>query len=339
MKTAQLINSKIEIQDFPPIESLNFANKNGAIIKVIGCGLCGSDIVKIRHFTSDNNSSIGHEVVGEIVEINSETNFKVGDCVVVAHHVPCFKCVYCKHKNYSMCSNFKKSNIIPGGFSEYIYVSEAHLNNTVFLKPKNLSIVEASFMEPLACCVRACKRADLMQNDNAMVVGLGSIGFLMAQALNTYNVRAIGVDLIQERVHRLANLNIDNVLFQNNDITSEKIKQMTNGFGVDCVFMTSGAKSALEFALKSVRNGGKIVVFSSISDDEMGYQNNQIYYRELTVLGSYSPSPTDLKEALNLLENKKVKVEGLSSEYALNNINQAVLDTMNNKIMKAFIKI
>ena len=99
MKTAQLINSKIEIQDFPPIESLNFANKNGAIIKVIGCGLCGSDIVKIRHFTSDNNSSIGHEVVGEIVEINSETNFKVGDCVVVAHHVPCFKCVYCKHNN------------------------------------------------------------------------------------------------------------------------------------------------------------------------------------------------------------------------------------------------
>ena len=71
----------------------------------------------------------------------------------------------------------------------------------------------------------------------------------------------------------------------------------------------------------------------------MGYQNNQIYYRELTVLGSYSPSPTDLKEALNLLENKKVKVEGLSSEYALNNINQAVLDTINNKIMKAFIKI
>ena len=98
----------------------------------------------------------------------------------------------------------------------------------------------------------------------------------------------------------------------------------------------SGAKSALEFALKSVRNGGKIVVFSSISDDEMGYQNNQIYYRELTVLGSYSPSPTDLKEALNLLENKEVKVEGLSSEYALN---QAVLDTINNKIMKAFIKI
>ena len=71
----------------------------------------------------------------------------------------------------------------------------------------------------------------------------------------------------------------------------------------------------------------------------MGYHNNQIYYRELTVLGSYSPSPIDLKESLSLLENKNVKVEGLSSEYSLDNINQAVLDTINNKIMKAFIKI
>lgn len=339
MKTAQLFNNKIEIKEIPSVESIKSTGKKGAIIKVIGCGLCGSDIVKIKHFTSANNSTIGHEVVGEIVEINSETNFKVGDCVVVAHHVPCFDCIYCKHKNYSMCNNFKKSNIIPGGFSEYIYLSEAHLKNTVFLKPKNLSVVEASFMEPLACCVRACKRADLMQNDNAMVVGLGSIGFLMSQALNSYNIRVIGVDLIQERVNKLADLNIDNVLFENDNITSDKIKQMTNGFGVDCVFMTSGAKSALEFALKSVRNGGKIVVFSSISDDEMGYQNNQIYYRELTVLGSYSPSPIDLKESLSLLENKNVKVEGLSSEYSLDNINQAVLDTINNKIMKAFIKI
>lgn len=337
MKTVQLINNKLEIKEIPFFDD-NF-NLKGAIVKVIGCGLCGSDIVKIKHFTSANNSTIGHEVVGEIVEINSETNFKVGDCVVVAHHVPCFECIYCKHKNYSMCSNFKKSNIIPGGFSEYIYVSESHLNNTVFLKPQNLSIIEASFMEPLACCVRACKRADLMQNDNALVVGLGSIGFLMAQALTSFNIRAIGVDLIQERVNKLANLNIDSVLFENDNTACEKIKQMTSGYGVDCVFMTSGAKSALEFALKSVRNGGKIVVFSSINNDEMGYPNNQIYYRELTVLGSYSPSPKDLQEALSLLEYKKVKVEGLSKEYNIDNINQAVCDTIDNKIMKAFIKI
>lgn len=337
MKTVQLINNKIEIKEIPFFDN-NF-NQKGAIVKVIGCGLCGSDIVKIRHKSSFGNSIIGHEVVGEIVKIKSDTNFKVGDCVVVAHHVPCFKCIYCKHKNYSMCSNFKKSNIIPGGFSEYIFVSEMHLNNTVFLKPQNLSIIEASFMEPLACCIRAIERANLMKNDNALVVGLGSIGFLMSQALTSYNIRAIGVDIIQDRINKIGNLNIENMLFQNDNTTSEKIKQMTSGYGVDCVFMTSGSKSAINFAIKSVRDGGKIVVFSSISDNFLGYANNEIYYRELTILGSYSPSPKDLQESLNLLEYKKVKVERLSIEYNIDDINQAVCDTIDNKIMKAFIKI
>ena len=338
MKTVQLINSKLEIKEIPFFDD-NF-NHKGAIVKVLGCGLCGSDIVKIKHTSSATNSTIGHEVVGQIVKLDSGvTNFKINDIVVVAHHVPCFECIYCKHQNYSMCKEFKKSNIVPGGFSEYIYVSEAHLKNTVFFKPKNLTVVEASFMEPLACCVRAIKRADLMQNDSAMVVGLGSIGYLMSQALTSYNMNVIGVDLIEQRLKNLENLNINNLLFENDDLTAGKIKQMTEGYGVDCVFMTSGAKSALEFALKSVRDGGKIVVFSSINDDAMGYANNQIYYRELTILGSYSPSPKDLKEALCLLENKKVKVEGLSKEYNIDNINQAVCDTIDNKIMKAFIKI
>ena len=338
MKTVQLINNKLEIKEIPFFE--DNSHHKGAIVKVLGCGLCGSDIVKIRHTSSAGNSTIGHEVVGQIVKLNSDiTNFKINDIVVVAHHVPCFKCIFCKHKNYSMCKEFKKSNIVPGGFSEYIYVSEEHLKNTVFPKPKNLTVIEASFMEPLACCVRAIKRADLILNDRALVVGLGSIGYLMSQALNSYNMNVIGVDLIEQRLKNLENLNINNLLFENDDLTSEKIKNMTEGYGVDCVFMTSGAKSALDFALKSVRDGGKIVVFSSISDDALGYYNNQIYYRELTIMGSYSPSPIDLKDALSLLENKKVKVEGLSKEYNIDNINQAVCDTIDNKIMKDFIKI
>ena len=58
MKTAQLFNNKIEIKEFPSVESIKSTGKKGAIIKVIGCGLCGSDIFKIKHFTSANNSTI-----------------------------------------------------------------------------------------------------------------------------------------------------------------------------------------------------------------------------------------------------------------------------------------
>ena len=102
--------------------------------------------------------------------------------------------------------------------------------------------------------------------------------------------------------------------------------------------MTSGSDKAIPTALKYVRDGGKILVFSS-TPHNMGYANNEIYYRELTVLGSYSPSPADLYDSYNLLKNKEVKVMGLSSEYALDEVQNAINDTLDNKILKAYIKV
>ena len=82
----------------------------GAIIKVIGCGLCGSDIVKFQHKFVKEGQVLGHEVVGEIIEINSDSDFKIGDKVAVAHHYPCFECDFCKKGHPSMCKTFKNSN-------------------------------------------------------------------------------------------------------------------------------------------------------------------------------------------------------------------------------------
>ena len=56
-------------------------NKLGAIIKTLGCGLCGSDIVKFKQKSIKEGSVLGHEIVGEIVEIHSKTDFKIGDKV------------------------------------------------------------------------------------------------------------------------------------------------------------------------------------------------------------------------------------------------------------------
>ena len=82
----------------------------------------------------------------------------------------------------------------------------------------------------------------------------------------------------------------------------------------------------------------KIVVFAS-TPKNFGYANNEIYYRELTVFGSYSPAPIDLKTSYELLTSHKVKVKGVSTDYELENVQQAFEDTINNKIFKAYIKI
>ena len=310
------------------VDKITLDDRKGAIVKVLGCGLCGSDIVKFREHITKDGTVLGHEIVAEIVEINSDTKFKTGEKIVTSHHIPCGTCDYCRHGNVSMCKHFKSTNIRPGGFSEYVYLSEEHLQNVAHPMPENLSEIEASFYEPLGCCVRAVKRAKLMDGSKVLVVGLGSIGILMSQALKAYGMNVMGCDLIQDRIERLQNLGIDAV--DSRDLEQAEL--------FDAVFMTSGADKAIDVALKTIKSGGTILVFSS-TPHNTGYPNNEIYYRELTVLGSYSPAPVDLKDSLELLRTGKVNVKDLSTIYSLDDIQKAFDDTIANRIMKAYIKI
>jgi len=332
MKTAQVEQDKIAIKE---VEDIKLNGQKGAIVKVLGCGLCGSDIVKFREKIVHDGAVLGHEIVGIIDEINSDTEFKIGDKIITSHHIPCGKCIYCKHGNVSMCEHFKSTNIFPGGFSEKVFISEEHLKNVAYIVPNDITDEEISFYEPLGCCVRAIKRCNLIEGDNVLVIGLGSIGLLMGEGIKAMGYKVYGCDLIEERISIGNKLGIES--FNSGDLDKfSKILQEKSG-GIDAVFMTSGADKALDVALKVVRKGGKILVFSS-TPKNMGYPNNEIYYKELTVLGSYSPSPKDLKDSFDLLTSHKINVKGLTTVYSLDNIQQAFDDTITNKILKAYIK-
>lgn len=335
MRVAQLFGNQIEIRD---IKKVSLDGKHGAIVKVLGCGLCGSDIVKFRHGLAEDGTVLGHEIVATIEEIDSDTNFKLGDKIVCSHHIPCFECHYCKGGSYSMCQHFKKTNIVPGGFSEYVYLSEEHLKNVAYKVPSDMTDEEISFYEPLGCCVRAVERAALNKGDSVLVIGLGSIGLLMGQALKAYGMQVYGCDLMQDRIDLANKRGIIAFNSLDSDKSHELIYKYTENIGVDAVFMTSGADAAIPLALKTIRNGGKIIVFSSTPKD-FGYANNEIYYKELTVMGSYSPRPQDLKKSFELLTNRQVDVKNLSTNYELSNIVKAFDDTINNRILKAYINI
>ncbi len=326
MKSAKLIDGKVQIinLDKPILDT------KGAIIKVIGCGLCGSDLVKIKHATKENEKNIilGHEVVGIIEEINSISDFKKGDIVALGHHYPCFSCEYCKNQSYSMCRTFKNSNIFPSGFSEFIKVDENHLKYTVYKMNDELKNDEKAFLEPLSCCIRAVRRAGFEINkDNsefsALTIGLGSIGLLMLKSLKAFGVQAFGFDISSDRMKTSKD---NGFLFDENK-------------KYDTVFLTAGNSKTIETALKYVIDGGKIIVFSSVEDDLKGFTNNEIYYRELSIISSYSPSPYDIELSAKFLNTNIVNVKGLSSHYTLDNLAKAIDDSFNNKIFKAYIEI
>lgn len=325
MKSAKLIDKKVQIID---IEK-PLLTSSGAIIKVLGCGLCGSDLVKIRHNEDESKVVLGHEVVGIIDEINVDiSGFKKGDVIALAHHYPCFECEYCKNKSYSMCRTFKKSNIFPCGFSEYIKVDQKHLKYTVYKMNPDLKDDEKAFLEPLSCCLRAIRRAGFEYGkDNScfssLVMGLGSIGLLMLKGLKAFNVDVFGFDVSKERMQ----------LAKKHGFDFDEDKKY------DCVFLCAGNSKAIDGALKYVIDGGKIIVFSSVENDFSGFSNNEIYYRELSIIASYSPSMEDIKLSSDLLNNKIVDVSNLTTCYSLDNLADAIEDSFSGRVFKAYIKI
>lgn len=335
MRTAQVNGEKIVIKE---IDDIKLNGRKGAVVKVLGCGLCGSDIVKFKHKIVHDGAVLGHEIVGIIEEIDSDTTFTPGEKIVSSHHIPCFECTYCKHGNYSMCEHFKASNIIPGGFSEKVYLSEEHLKNVAHAVPADMTDEEISFYEPLGCCVRAIKRCNLQDEDKILVVGLGSIGLIMSEGLKALGYKVYGCDLLEDRIELANKMGIESFSSRNLEEFDKILREKTDGFGVDAVFMTSGADKAIDVAVKTIKKGGKILVFSSTPLSN-GYPNNEIYYKELTVLGSYSPSPQDLKDSFDLITSRKVNVNHLTTIYPLERIQEAFDDTISNKIFKAYIKM
>lgn len=287
-----------------------------ALVKVDFCGVCGSDLVKIRDGLVKEGTVLGHEVVGTIQEVGSQVRrWSRDQKVVIAHHAPCLNCYFCRAGNFSMCKQFKDTNIYPGGFSEYIKVSRAHLEQTTFLIPKGtVSDFEIALTEPLSCCIRAVNKAKVTTSNSVLVCGLGSIGIMLGKLCISCGAHVFGVDLLEERVNlakEMCSIH-DGYLASSLDLTSWLLN-VTEGRGVDIVFLASGSEKSISSAISLVRSGGKIVVFSSIPK-EVGFYNNEIYYRELTILGSYSPSPLSLKEAYELIVTGKIKLSNLVTD-------------------------
>lgn len=308
-----------------------------ALISVAACGLCGTDIMKLA--TKAKTAILGHELAGKIVELGAGVKgFAVGDRVVVAHHVPCLSCHYCKRQSYSMCRQFKSTNIDPGGFAEYVRVPALHVRHTMLKIPDGLSDAAASQTEPLACCLRNAKRLDLREGDTVGIIGLGAVGQMMGRLLHhAFGVRILGLDLDPRRAESLRGWGKG---FSDALALQKEIAGATDGRGLDALVFTAGPPELVAQRLAWVRDGGKLNVFASFHPvPHVQLDLNEVYHRELTVLSSYSPGPGDLRESLELIASRKVPVEAIETrDYSLEQFQAAVDDVRARKAVKAVLR-
>jgi L-iditol 2-dehydrogenase len=279
------------------------------LLRLKGCGLCGSDIAKIVDPATRAPAVFGHEVVGEVAAVGAGVSaFAVGDRVVAAHHVPCGTCHYCRRGSESMCAAFKASNLDPGGFAEFVRVPAPNVRHATFPVPAHVSDEAASFVEPLACCLRAVRRARVERGDTTVVVGLGSIGCLFVQLLRRAGAEVVGCDALADRVALAVRLGA--VTGGGADVAGAAARKLSAGRGADQVIVTGGGSEILAWAADTLRDGGAVHYFAG-GGDALPLSLERLYHRELTISATYSSSPADLAEAFHLIVAREIDVAPL----------------------------
>ncbi|MBU2541209.1 MAG: alcohol dehydrogenase catalytic domain-containing protein [Candidatus Omnitrophica bacterium] len=295
MKVAVYYNNrKIKIEELPRPQI-----KEGEILlKVKASGICGTDVLEWYRIKKAPHI-LGHEISGEIAESKS-AKFKVGQRVFVSHHVPCNTCKYCRDDNQTACETLHKGNYDPGGYSEFVRVPKINVEYGTYLLPDNVSYEAATMIEPLACAIRGLNLINIREGHSVLILGSGVSGLMNIALAKLKGAKVIATDINEYRLEKAKEFGADRIINANQDfkVTAERI------------IICTGAKAAILEAFKSIDRKG-IILFFAIGDERIEVPAVDFWRNEITITSSYGAAPNDLKQALELIKEERLDIEGL----------------------------
>jgi L-iditol 2-dehydrogenase len=288
-------------------------NDGEILVKIEASGICGTDCLEWYRIHRVP-LVLGHEIAGTIAEVGKGVKgYKVGDRVSVSHHVPCGECRFCKDGHESVCDTLRKTNFFPGGFSEYVRVPAINVEKGVYKLPDNVSLEEATFIEPLACVLRGQRLANFKRGRTVLVIGSGISGLLHIKLAKANGIDKIfSTDISQFRLDAAVKSGALSA-FDARKYSPELLKEKNEGFLADRVVLSAGANPAIAQGLKSIERGGVVLFFAAGEKDAMiPVSMNDLFWRnEVTLTSSYAGSPEDHREALKLISSRKVDVRDM----------------------------
>jgi L-iditol 2-dehydrogenase len=296
-------NNDIRIEEVPTPKP----GPREMLVKVMSCGICGSDVVEWYRLPRAPLVQ-GHEIGAEVVTVGeSVSKYRPGDRVFIAPKIPCRKCSYCQNGHYPQCAEIKER--LPGGFAEYILVPEVLVENGTYLLPRQITYDQSTFIEPLACVVRAQSLAGIKKGDSVLVIGCGMSGLLHIKLAKIKGCKVIAADINKMKLEFAARAGAD-IIDVGEDVASQLVAQ--NGKKVDAVFLCTAADSAVEQAWGCVDKGGVVVLFAVPGPDKkVVVPVNDFWMKEITICTSYYCGPPDITEAMRLIEEGLVTVDDL----------------------------
>jgi len=327
---------RIEQRDVPALA------EGDLLVQTRASGICTGDVMG-WYVKRKAPLVLGHEPAGTVVALgpgapaadDDGVPFALGDRVFAHHHAPCFACAACAREDYVQCATWRATKIMPGGLAEYFRVPAANVRDVLRL-PENVSFADGSLVEPLACVMKSLRRGRVRGDDAVLVIGLGVMGLMHVAAARDRGARVFGSDFNETRRTLAAKLG---ATVAHPDAIGAELRRATEGRGADVVICGPGAPGPLRDAFGLAAPGGTVVMFTPLEPGvAFDFDANDLYFRDLSLVATYSCGPNDTREALAAIARGAVTTERLGATfYPLEEAGTAYAALRNAQIVKPIV--
>ncbi len=296
MRQASLIAPKTLIWRDQPVPA---PRAGEVLVKIRAALTCGTDLKTYRRgHPKLKYGPFGHEASGDVVAVGSGVEpWMVGDAVMWVQTAPCDVCALCRNGRHNLCERLF-DDVALGAYGDYLLLPRAVVKHNLYAKPPQLSYIEAAFLEPVASVVHGWNvlrdtRKDRAPAPNVAILGAGTIGLLHLLYARKLGVAATVIGRGQGRLELAKTLGAHEVL---------PAETSCNGRRFAAVIECAGTPEAWRQAVALTEPGGQVLLFSGLARGvEAVFDATRMHYEELTCVGSFHFTPSDVAAARNAL--------------------------------------
>ena len=292
--------------------------RNELLVRVAVCGVCPTDIKKIRHGTVAGPRVFGHETAGIIVKKGAAIRgLDLGQRVALHHHVPCMTCHYCRHHAFAQCASYKRTGITAGfepaggGYAEFVRVLPFVLPGVVKI-PRRNTFEEGAMLEPVNTVLKAVRRLRALKGDTVLVAGQGPIGLMFTRLLQLQGVHVLATDRLASRLKLARQFGARWTERADDPALGRRIARLTKGRGLDAAVVAVPLDEVVRQAIELVRGAGQVMLFAHTKrGSETSLDMAKVCVDEIDLIGSYSSDVTLQREVARLVFSRKLDVREL----------------------------
>ena len=284
-------------------------NLGEVLIKTTHAGICGTD-TKIYEGKIPANYPLvmGHEIVGEIVDGDTNEFAKRGARVLVDPVLYCGHCFHCKQGETNLCPNGGiMGREVNGGFADYCIAKTSH----IYPLPEQLNSKTGAAIQVLTTVMHAQNKGAVVTGDTVVVSGLGVTGLMHIQLAKARGAKVVvGTSRNAHKREIALALGADYAVSHGEE-AKKTILDVTDGIGADIVIECIGNLSMLAEAVELARLGGKVIPFGIYPSGQAELPFYDFYFKELQIINVRAAKGSDFSSCIKLVSAGEVDLEAL----------------------------